>query len=66
VEFPFLNTRNEEILEAIFRGFEGWTSPAIQAYRGDWSLHAVELTVFGTRDHLGHADGPAMYRMEVS
>jgi hypothetical protein len=66
VESPFLNTRNEGVLEAIFRGFEGWTSPAIQAFQGDWSLRAVELTVFGTRDDLGHDDGPATYRMEIS
>lgn len=66
VEAPFLDTRNEEILEVIFRGFEEWTCPAIESYPGDWKLCAVVFTVFGTRDQLGHADGPATYRMELS
>jgi hypothetical protein len=66
VEAPFLNTRNEGILEAIFNGFAGWTCPALQSYPRSWYLHAVELSVFGTRDQLGHADGPSTYRMELS
>src|SRR5712692_5847901 len=59
VEKPFMNTRNEEVLEAIYKGFRDWECPEIEAYGGEWDLVAVELTVFATRDRLGHAEGPA-------
>ena len=65
VEKPFMNTRNEEILEAIYTAFRDWECPEIAAYGGEWDLVAVELTVVGTRDRLGHAEGPATYRLEA-
>jgi len=64
VEKPFMNTRNEKILEIIYEAFHQWQCPGVQ-HRSEWQLVAVELTVIGTRDRLGHAEGPATYRLEV-
>jgi len=63
---PFLNRRNEEILDVIFQGFVDWECPTIRSYAGEWKLMAVDLTVFSTRDRFGHADGATTYRVEVS
>ena len=62
---PLLNKRNEDLLEILYQGFKSWESNEMQKYRGQWELDAVELTVLGTRDKLGHADGMATYRLET-
>jgi hypothetical protein len=65
VERPFMNTRNEEILAIMFKAFQEWECAEIAQYGGDNRLVAVELTVFGVRDGLGHAEGPATYRLAL-
>ena len=65
VEKPFMNTRNERILEIIYEAFRDWTCPAIPHLNSGWTLVAVELAVVGTRDRLGHAEGVATYRLDV-
>jgi hypothetical protein len=66
VEQPFMNTRNERILEIIYEAFRDWQCPGIASYNPAWQLVAVELTVLGTRDRLGHAEGSATYRLDAS
>jgi len=65
VEAPFMNTRNEEILEAIYNAFRDWDCPEVNHHSGEWDLVAVELAVLGARDRLGHAEGLATYRLEA-
>jgi len=65
VDRPFMNTRNEGVLEIIFEAFRDWQCSSIKNPAPSWKLCAVDLKVFGVRDPIGHADGTATYRIEV-
>jgi hypothetical protein len=62
---PFIGRRNEDVLVALYEHFEKWTHPEVARWGGAFRLLAVELSVKGIRDHHGHAEGFATYRLEA-
>jgi hypothetical protein len=62
---PFKGS-NEELANRIFDLFNGWTSPEMSRGGAVFRLTAIDLTVVGVKDILGHAAGRARYRIENS
>lgn len=60
---PFRDHTNEDVASALWAAFDGWTHPVIDAWGGDFTLHAVELAVRGVPDAIGHADGLTRYTL---
>jgi hypothetical protein len=62
---PFHDKTNEDVADALWQAFDGWTDEAITAWGGAFGLVKLELAVRGVPDCIGHADGFTMYTVEV-
>jgi len=65
-ERPFHDKTNEDVAEALFEAFDGWSHEAIDQWAGAFILTRLELAVRGVPDRIGHADGFTTYVVEAT